>query len=64
MTKTEAVKQLLREQRATRSTNTGAKRVLKACKVLGVEEPITILCWMDFCDIDGNPYSPRIERIW
>lgn len=58
MTKSGAIIDLLREMKNIRLTQTSANRVIRACVFLGLNraETIEILGYLDYCDIDGNPY--------
>lgn len=65
MTKTEAVLELVIEASTTRVSNTAAKRILRACKVLGVEEPVKVFHKLEYCREDGSVWNhDKIERIW
>jgi hypothetical protein len=49
-------------------STTDARRVVRACKVLGLDkaETIRVLAMLDYCDaVTGEPQNPqRIKRVW
>jgi hypothetical protein len=61
--KTDAVIELMRESQRDKSSNTAAKRCLRACKILGIEDTVRVFQWIGFCNSNGEPYG-KIERIW
>jgi hypothetical protein len=65
MDKAEAAIELMRECSRDKSSKTAAKRVLKACNVLGIfgDERLRVFQWIGYCQSDGTPYG-KIERIW
>lgn len=62
--KADAVIELMRENARERVSNTGARRIRKACRDLGVEESLRIFQWLGYCNSEGTPYSDKILRIW
>ena len=55
-----------RETRNARSSTAAARRVVKACKVLGIagDDLKEVFYMLDYSDQEGNPISPKIERVW
>jgi riboflavin synthase len=66
LTRARAVIILMREACTKKQTLTGVKRVLRACKALGIEgqDLIAVLGWLQICDSQGNPWHSQIERMW
>ena len=68
MTREQAAIELMIEARKERGSTSAAKRVVRACKVLGLSDAETrdIVAWLDYCDQEtGAPFHPtRIERVW
>jgi len=64
-TKVDAVVELMRECQRNKCSDTAAKRVVKACRLLGIQgdEMIRVLQWIGYCQSDGTPYG-KIKRIW
>lgn len=64
MTKLDAIRELLREARADKTTNAGAKRATAACKALGLDrvETVDILYHLEICDELGN--AKKVQRVW
>ncbi len=62
-----AICDILRDDRAERTSVAAVKRTVEAAKVLGLTnaETIRLLSWMDHCDRDGNPYkfTPHFEAL-
>lgn len=67
MTSTNAAITLMSEARRTAHlSTTGIKRVMSACKALGIEgeDLIRVLGWLEVCDNEGIPFNKYQERIW
>jgi hypothetical protein len=66
MTKTDAIKELMSEARRERVSTAAAKRVVRACRTLGLDadETRAVLVWLEYCDRTGEPFSERVERVW
>jgi hypothetical protein len=62
-TKADAVIELMRESQRNKGSNTAAKRAVKACKILGIDNPIPVLQWIGYCNSEGEPYG-KITRVW
>lgn len=65
-TKADFVLDLIKEARTDRGTNAAAKRTVKACRSLGLDdaEVIRVMSYMDYCDSFGKPYGNLIKRCW
>lgn len=68
MTKVDAVISLLEESHRLKRSDTGAHRILRACKALGIEpgsDTWRVFSWLDYCNpANGTPYGTAITRIW
>lgn len=66
MSNVNAILSLMFEARSSRMSDTAAKRILRACKSLGLtaEETISVFSSLDYCDMDGKPFNARFKRIW
>ena len=68
MTKQEAVNLLLADAHrgavGHRASTASAKRIMAACKALGLDSPIETLVWLDYCNSGGAPHSGFVKRIW
>jgi hypothetical protein len=64
MSKTDAVIELMREEAKEKTSNTAARRIRKACRILEIEDPLRIFQRLGYCDSQGAPYSDKIECIW
>ncbi len=66
MTRLEAVRELINDANRERASTTSAKRVVKACRALGLDqtEVIGTLRHLGYCDENGQPYSPRVSKVW
>lgn len=50
-----------------RLSTASAKRVVRACKTLGLDdaEIVNVMAFLDYCDREtGTPYHPGIKRVW
>lgn len=65
MIKVDALLAFAAEYTRDKPTTSGARRVLRFCKVLGLThaETIDTLYCLCFCDVDGAPF-PGIQRVW
>jgi hypothetical protein len=66
VTKIEAVRTLIADARSQRVSTAAAKRVVSACKALGLErkdEIISVLASLEYCDGEtGEPWT--VKRVW
>ena len=64
-TKADYVIDLIRDARADRSSNTSAKRTVKALRQIGLDEKeiVRVMCYLDYCRPDGTPYGV-VQRCW
>jgi hypothetical protein len=62
----DAVIEVVYSERSNRVSTASAKRLVKALKVLGLtqDEIIAVLYRMEYCKQDGEPYGPKIKRVW
>jgi hypothetical protein len=64
---TRAIHALITEARREKGSTAAARRVVKACRVLGLNmwEVRVVLGILDYCNIEtGEPWSPKIEKVW
>ena len=66
MTNYDAIMSLLRETRTPRTSTTGERRIVKACKRVCLDdaETLRVLQWLEYCQHDGRPWSSAIEQVW
>jgi len=65
-TKAEFVIDIIVDARSFKSTNTSAKRTVKALKALGLEpsEVVRVMHCLEYCDGAGEPFYKEIKRCW
>lgn len=66
MTRSEAVIDLLRDARQERSTAASCRRVMRACKVLGMDDADTlrVLQHLEYARDDGKPWGKDMPQLW
>jgi hypothetical protein len=67
-TKEDAAIELMVDARVEgRGSTTSAKRVVKACRTLGLsdQEIRGVVAWLGYCKWEtGEPWNPKIQRVW
>ena len=66
MTKTEAALELIYEASVDRRSTTAAKRVVRACGVLGLDAAgtLAVMQRLQYARRDGAPYNGKIAQVW
>jgi len=66
MDKLDAINELLYQNRAGRNSTAAAKRAVRACKVIGLDEGQTleVMKSLEFAKHDGTPWGARVEQVW
>jgi hypothetical protein len=66
MTPKEAVLEIIYEARSERSSTTKAKRVLRACRVLKLDDAaiVEIMQRLEIAKHDGTPWSDKVAQVW
>ena len=65
--RTEAIQEIITESRSRRRSSTAAaKRILKACKSLSLDDAETLMVFriLEYADRQGKPYNPAVEQVW
>jgi hypothetical protein len=66
MDKQDAVLTIIQESHRDKGSTASAKRIARACNVLGLTEAerIKVLGYLDFCDAKGEPWNTTIKKVW
>jgi len=66
MDKVEAIYVLIQDSRNPRLSPTSARRVMRACRGLGLTEAeaVRVLCELDYCEPSGKPHRAEWADIW
>jgi hypothetical protein len=66
MDKLAAINELLWQNRRGRNSTAAAKRAVRACKVLGLDEQQTldVMKTLEFAKHDGTPWGSSVEQVW